>query len=260
MIRLYVDEQGTDTLNNLHKDKHRYLSLTGVAMKVEHARDQLVPAINSLKADLFNDDPDAQIILHRNDIMGGKGPFERIRSDEDFRNRFDERLCAIFREAEYTVITALIDKDWMMRQKHWERRHPYHYLLEILVEKFVQYLEKRGRDIGDIMPESRQEKDSLLQTEYDRIRTDGTSFVNPERIASVLRGPNLKFRKKKENIAGLQLCDLLAHPSHIYVRERMGHDVQLGKFAKIVCQELIERKYDRSGFGTIRGYGFKHLP
>ena len=45
MIRFYVDEQGTDTLSNLHIDKHRYLSLTGVAIDVAHARDVLVPAV-----------------------------------------------------------------------------------------------------------------------------------------------------------------------------------------------------------------------
>lgn len=260
MIRLYVDEQGTDTLSNLHIDKHRYLSLTGVAIDVAHARDYLVPAVHSLKAELFDSDPDAPIIFHRKDIMGGKGPFQRIRNDPEFRSEFDERICAIFAETNYKVITALIDKHWMVKQVHWERKHPYHYLLEILVEKFVQYLENRGCDIGDIMPESRQDKDRLLQGEYNRIRETGTDYVPPDRIASVLRGSNLKFRRKPDNIAGLQLCDLLAHPSHIYVRQKMGHDVSLGPFAQRVCDYLIADKYDRSGWGTIKGYGYKHLP
>lgn len=189
MIRLYVDEQGTDTLKNLDNDKHRYLSLTGVAINLNHVRGHLVPAIHNLKSEIFGGDPDAPIILHRKDILGGKGPFERIRTDWLFRDKFDARVTAIFRDTDYRVIAAFIDKDWMVRQGHWERCHPYHYLLEILVEKFVQYLEKRGRDIGDIMPESRQEGDKLLQAEYDRIRREGTTYVSAARIASVLRGP-----------------------------------------------------------------------
>jgi hypothetical protein len=39
MYRLYVDEVGTDDMTNLEDDNHRYLSLTGVAMEVSHARD-----------------------------------------------------------------------------------------------------------------------------------------------------------------------------------------------------------------------------
>ncbi|WP_203310525.1 hypothetical protein [Sphingomonas beigongshangi] len=124
----------------------------------------------------------------------------------------------------------------------------------------MQFLERAGT-IGDIMPESRQGKDGVLQAEYNKIRVEGTRYRNPAAIESSLRGKTLKFRTKKDNIAGLQLCDLLAHPSHIFVRERMGHDVTLGPFATQVCNILRDTKYDRSPWnGRIMGYGFKHLP
>lgn len=261
MYRLYVDEVGTDTLKNLDTDRDRFLSLTGIAMKVDHAREHLAPAIEKLKYDLFPQDPDdPPLVLHRKEIMGGKGCFGRVRSDDAFRDTFNTRILDIYRNTQYNVITALIDKRWMADQRHWDRRHPYHYLLEILVEKFVQFLERK-RAIGDIMPESRQGKDALLQKEYDRIRKDGTQYVKADRIASALRGSKLKFRTKAHNIAGLQLCDMLAHPSHIYVRDRMGHKVALGPFARIVCEILVQSKYDRAGWtGQIKGYGYKHLP
>lgn len=261
MYRLYVDEVGTDSHKNTHIDRDRYLSLTGVAVKVDHAREALGPAIEKLKFDLFPGDPDdPPLILHRKEIMGGKGCYERLRVDDQFRAAFNERILAIYRETDYTVITALIDKQWMAAQRHWGRRHPYHYLMEILVEKYTQFLERK-RTIGDIMPESRQGKDALLQQEYDRIRRTGTQYVAAERIAAVLRGHKLKFRTKAHNIAGLQLCDLLAHPSHIYVRDRMGHNVKLGPFARQICEILVKNKYDRAGWtGQIKGYGYKHLP
>lgn len=59
MYRLYVDEVGTDALTNLQEDNHRFLSLTGVAMAVTDARDNLEPKLNMIKAELFNHDPDA---------------------------------------------------------------------------------------------------------------------------------------------------------------------------------------------------------
>ena len=212
-----------------------------------------------LKADIFDDDPDSPTFLHRKDIMGGKGVFGMLRADKTLETKFNERINEIFRDAQYTVITVLIDKLWMVDQAHWKRDHPYHYLLEILVEKYVQFLE-RMNSIGDIMPEGRQKKDALLQKEFDRVRAVGTDYIERERIKSALRGKKLKFRTKKDNIAGLQLCDLLAHPSHIYVRKTMGNNVNLGPFATSISNLLVESKYDRSYSGRIPGYGFKHLP
>jgi Protein of unknown function (DUF3800) len=260
MYRLYVDEVGTDVLTNLQEDNHRYLSLTGIAMQVSDARDNLEPSLNAIKADLFNHDPDAPLIFHRKDIMGGKGAFGPIRTDENFRASFDERILDVYQNAPYKVITALIDKLWMARQDHWVQTHPYHYLMGILTEKYVQFLERR-RAIGDIMPESRQNKDTLLQAAYDDVRANGLRYVERERISASLPGSKLKFRKKSDNIAGLQLSDMLAHPSHMFVREKMGHDVNRGPFCRQVCEILWNLKYDRSPYnGKIKGYGYKHLP
>lgn len=72
---------------------------------------------------------------------------------------------------------------------------------------------------------------------------------------------NLKFRYKRDNVAGLQLADLLAHPSHMVIRERMGHEVTLGGFCKQVAEMLNGSKYDRSATSNaIVGYGMKWLP
>ena len=85
VYRLYVDEVGTDGLTNLKNDNNRYLSLTGTAIKLDHARDYLSPMLGRLKADIFDADPDSPIFLHRKDIMGGKGVFEMIRTDKTFQ-------------------------------------------------------------------------------------------------------------------------------------------------------------------------------
>ncbi len=259
MYRLYVDEVGTDQLTNLGQDKHRFLSLTGVAMRVDHARDCLESNMNWIKSKVFDHDPDTPIILHRKEIMGFKGPFIALKA-ADKRALFDRAILRLFNSTEYTVITALLDKEWMLKQQHWSKTHPYHYLMEILVEKYVQFLD-RVDDVGDIMPESRQSQDQKLQLAYSDVRSRGCDFVKSDRIYSRLRGDNLKFRKKKENIAGLQLCDLLAHPSHMYIRSYMKHEVSLGPFASQVADCLVRSKYDRSPWsGKIIGYGIKYLP
>jgi hypothetical protein len=55
--------------------------------------------------------------------------------------------------------------------------------------------------------------------------------------------------------------DAMAHPSHMYVRTILKHDVALGNFAKDVIKILVDSKYDRSaGDGKITGYGIKWFP
>lgn len=228
-------------------------------MLLGHAPATLETNMNWIKSEVLEHDPDTPTILHRKDIMGFKGVYQILREPEK-RALFDRAILRLFASTPYTVITALIDKSWMLKQAHWSKTHPYHYLMEILVEKYVQFLE-RQKDIGDIMPESREGKDSLLQQAFNEVRHRGTDFLTATRIASALRGENLKFRKKIHNVSGLQLCDLLAHPSHIYTRSIMKHDVNLGPFATQVVNILTNGKYDCASWsGKIIGYGIKHLP
>lgn len=260
MYRLYVDEVGHNQVKNLNSDRQKFLSLTGVAIKVNHSRDVLEPAINRIKAEIFDHDPDSPICFHRKEIMGFKGPYEKLR-DETLSENFDISILRLFSDTEYTVITALIDKPWMLRQRHWQNKDSYNILMEILAEKYAQFLE-RNNSYGDIMPEGRNKiANRQLQTAFDDVMNNGTHYVSAHRMKYRIRATKLKFRTKQDNIAGLQLCDLLAHPSHIYVRQQMNHAVTLGPFATKVIRILTDRKYDRNPHsGTIRGYGYKHLP
>ena len=256
---MYLDEVGVEAMKRLDDDNFRYLSLTGVVMKVNHARDYLVPAFDKIKADLLDQDPDTPICFHRVDIRNRRGPFEPL-NDEKTRDEFDRRILQIMSDADYRVFTALIDKQWMTTQSHWQQSHPYHFLMEIIVEKYAQYL-RRMNSVGDIMPEARGNKqDKELQRQFFHYRLMGTRFVDHVVTRERLPSKNLKFRTKKDNIAGLQLCDLLAHPSHFTIRQNLEHDVHLGEFCEKVSELLVRRKYDRAWNGDPRGYGFKHLP
>ncbi|WP_170458387.1 hypothetical protein [Ruegeria arenilitoris] len=148
-----------DDLVHLERDNHRYLSLTGTILDLEYVGDVLIPEIESLKREIFDFDPDDQLHLHRTDIAKKKGVFGQL-SDPDLNVEFDRRMFRLLGETEYTVITAVVDKLEMTRQAHWEQQHPYHYLMEIIVEKYAQFLERRN-DIGDIMPEARQGKKKI---------------------------------------------------------------------------------------------------
>lgn len=258
--RLYVDEVGNDDLGNVADVRHRYLSLTGVAIHHDHVRDHATPNLNRIKADIFRQhDPDQPVILHRKEIMNKRGVFG-VLNDGTVCAEFDRRLLDYLRQTEYTVFTCLLDKKGMLAQQHWRQNHPYHYMMEILVEKYTQWLERQG-DTGDIMPEMRRgEKDKALQRAYERVRNRGTYYVSAARMQSALLAKQLKFRDKDANVTGLQICDLIAHPSHMDVRRLRERGLPIGAFAKQIIPILDGSKYDRSAGGVITGYGVKFLP
>lgn len=256
---MYLDEHGTDSMTRTDRDQYRFLSLTGVIMPVAHARDFLIPTFNKLKAEILNEDPDDPICLHRSDIRHKRGPFEPLKH-EDVRTEFNARLLSIIAEADYSVITAVVDKHALLGKVNWARNHPYNVLMEILVEKYALFLDRRGQ-IGDIMPEARGNKqDNALQAEFEHFKRHGTRFARSELVRRLIPSNNLKFRTKKDNIAGLQLCDLLAHPSHYAIREDRRHEVRMGAYAQQVVTILRNNKYHRSGYGVITGWGTKYLP
>ena len=259
MYRLYVDEVGTDDMTNLDDDNHRYLSLTGVAMEVAYARDLLQPKLDWIKSSVFDHDPDDPLILHRADIARKRRKFGVLR-DPEKEVLFTKAIMRVFENSEYTVITAFVDKKALAAKEQWRKKHPYHWLMEILVEKYVQFLERK-KARGDIMPEGRKgKKDAELEKAFREV-CDGTYYVGVSRIRERLTTTQaLKFRYKRDNIAGQQLCDLIAHPSHMYIRARYGHDVGLGPFTRRVVDILKDQKYDRSGTGEISGYGIKYFP
>jgi hypothetical protein len=154
----------------------------------------------------------------------------------------------------------MIDKLDAQSKEKWREKHPYHYLMQILVEKYARFL-VRMNSKGDIMPEGRKGvKDDRLQEAYSTVRREGLYYFPAEKIRDRIPHDKLKFRYKAENIAGLQLADLLAHPSHMYVRSIRRHPVALGQYAGSVKEILVGSKYDRSDQGKIDGFGIKYLP
>lgn len=260
MYRLYVDEVGTDDMTNVDEDNQRYLSLTGVIMDIGHARDHLEPAFNWIKTKVFDHDPDSPLIFHRSDICKRSKCFGVLRNPEK-AELFDRAMLRAMQSTEYKVISAIVDKKALRDKQKWRDNHPYHFLMQIIVEKYVQFLKRRNAR-GDIMPEGRMgKKDVALSSAFTEVCERGTYYVPRQTIAERLTTTQtLKFRYKQDNIAGLQLCDLLAHPSHIYIRKHQNHAVTPGAYALKVIQILLEDKYDRSSTGVLNGYGIKYFP
>jgi hypothetical protein len=155
--RIYIDEVGNSDLEISHDPNHRFFSLTGVIIGVDHVQKALQPQLEALKQKYFGSHPDEPIVLHRKEMLNARPPFQALR-DPEVRLRFDNELLHFLANWEYQVISVCLDK-----KKHQEtytewRYDPYHYCLAVLVERFVYFLNRHAQP-GDAMAESRGGKE-----------------------------------------------------------------------------------------------------
>jgi hypothetical protein len=256
---MYIDEVGNHDLEVATRDpNHRYLSLTGVIFDLEYVRSTVVPRLDALKWTHFASHPDAPVVLHRHELVNGKSPFESLR--EPGRSAaFNTDLLVLIEELDYTVVTVVIDKlEHLTRYRQWSA-HPYHYCLLVLVERFVLELGRLG-EVGDVMAESRGRREDLaLKDAYRGIYETGSENVSRAVVQRRLTSKELKLSQKRDNVAGLQIADLLAHPSWRACLARHEGQPLATNFGGLVAEILERSKYRRRG-ARIDGYGRKWLP
>lgn len=259
MHRLYIDETGNADLWASKDPNHRYLSLTGIMMHLNVARDAAKPLIEDLKQNILEPDPDETIILHRKEIIKSKPPFQALR-DPAKRAAFDKELLRIIYELDYLVITAVIDKFQHLKKYSVWHHDPYHYCLEVLLERYVLWLRDMGSR-GDVIAERRGKKEDMrLRNCFAYFYNNGTRHVNSTAIQGRLTSKHIKMEEKQRNIAGLQLADMIAYPSYTYVRDYYSGKSAAKTFARQIQRALLENKYRRGPSGKIPGYGIKMLP
>lgn len=242
--RIYIDEVGNPDLESSDNPNHRFLSLTGIILELGYVKSVLHPQMEAIKTKYFDYHPDEPIVFHRKEIVNARSPFQNLR-DPNIRSQFDVELLRLLRSWQYVVISVCLDK-----KKHKEtyttwRYDPYHYCLEMLLERYVLFL-NRINARGDTMAESRGGKeDRRLKDSFHRLVEQGTHFLNAERIQATLTSQQLKIKPKANNIAGLQLADLIAHPSRNEILHESGLlHTKLAPFAKEVIN-ILHAKYDQ---------------
>lgn len=279
VFRLYIDESGDhtygkkekrpfvvtqkeniiidttlDSYPQLEKNDKRYLGLTGCIFKLDYYRASFGPAIESFKRDFF--DPDEQVILHAKDIIQRRGHFH-ILQNKEIASRFDAGLIDLIANAEYTVINVVIDKKNHIENFGTAAWHPYHYCLANMIARYCSFLKKQ-RARGDVMAESRgKEEDFALKGVYSTLFEKGTRFKSNTFFQQYLTSKEIKIKPKEKNVAGLQLCDILANPLKKYtlLQKNLMQEPDASLFwLKII--ESVKPKLDcRESDGHVDGYG-----
>lgn len=259
--RLYIDETGTQTLKAAHAD--RFLCLAGIIMRQDVHDGPFTLRLNELKASFFGvTPPGVPLILHRRDMVRGEPPFELLTSDAKFQASFEEAWLDLVGNSSYLALAGAIDKvAHRDKYKVWQF-DPYHYCLEVLVERFVKWLD-RHKFVGDVLVESRGKwADKRLKKAYSHFYQSGNGAVSAAKAQRVLLSREIKFANKSDDVAGHQLADSLAHPLLRYLKsEKLGVAPASGFGARIV-QELMRqpRLARHPQTGKFDGWGLKWLP
>jgi len=261
LFRLYIDEVGNHDMNHVDDENHRFLSLTGVIIETNYCREVLNPELATIKRKFFETDPDSPIIFHRKEMVNKREPFHRLQ-DPIIEAEFNHDILEGLERWEYRVITVVIDKKAHRDQYMVWHYHPYHYCLAVMLERFILFLHY-GKNKGDVMIEARGTKeDDKLKESFSKLYKYGNDHIPAQRWQFRLTSKEIKIKLKSANIAGLQIADLIAHPSRREILIEKGlKSPEKNVFGDQICQILQRSKYLRNNTtGDIEGYGKKVLP
>jgi hypothetical protein len=256
-LRLYLDETGDHSCCTDAKALigTRYLGLMGVIFQRNESYSSFVKELEALKARYFKYDPDEPMALHRTAIINRNYPFDALR-DNIKRAAFDKDLLELIGGARCRMIAVVVDKYSHGAATYRELKHPYHYGVHALMERYAGLMDRRNHR-GDVMAEGRGgAEDTHLKAVFKGVFTGGTKYLKPDIATRVLTSGEIKIKTKKTNQAGLQLADVLAHTATRMVLREEGIDCDLGGLFAEKIAGLIEPKFNRNfTTGRVRGYG-----
>ncbi|MGN0960943.1 MAG: DUF3800 domain-containing protein [Christensenellales bacterium] len=256
--RMYIDESGNSDIGINAGENNRFLCLTGVIFDLDYVNTEFSKEFEDFKRKYFGFNADNPVILHRKDIMNYRGKF-KVLKDEEVRKNYNKELFENLSKWKFSIISVLLDKKEIVDVYGQWAKHPYHFCLEVLLEKYSIFL-KYNRAIGDVMIESRdKEDDRRLSEVYRDMYKNGTAYVSGEDLRDYLSSVEIKIKPKTANIAGLQIADLLV----TNIRNRILEKYKLKQgvpdsFGNQLINLIIPKIFKHNQ--KYWGYGLKKLP
>jgi hypothetical protein len=240
---MFLDESGDHNLETIDP-QYPVFVLAGVVLDKDCAENVLPAKLTQFKKKLFGH---SGIVLHTADITRNRNGFEQLKEPE-FRHLFYTEINALIDSIKFKVIACAIKKDEHLKRYSISAIDPYMLSLHILVERFCFEL-GNTTDSGLIVAERRGPTfDHELELAFLNLKIQGTRFLQGSQIEKRIVGLNM--RKKSENIAGLQLADLVATPIGRHIIGKKDHK----------DYRIIESKFRQDKKGCHEGYGLVVLP
>lgn len=218
--RVYIDESGDHAYRNVDILDKRYLGLTAVLVRQDRYDSEVRAPLEQLKKNHFTYDPDFPPVLVRSHIIRHRGPFWRLR-DPVRGDEWGDALVGFMESLPISIYTVVIDKLAQFSTYGTAAGNPYEYCLRVLLNRIRGSLFLRNAT-ADVLTESRgNREDTQLQRAYVDFQVHGDRWRTASEVRATYPAA-LQFRRKDQNIAGLQIADLLAYPQKMEIVEREG--------------------------------------
>lgn len=238
---VFVDESGDHGMVGIDQTYPIFVLAFCVFRKQEYM-EIVCPAVQRFKFKHWGHDA---VVLHEHDIRKPRGAYSFLQN-ADRRAEFVADLSTLMEAAPFTLIAAVIRKADLGQQYH-APENPYSIAMEFGLERLFKHLEGLGQadKVTHVIVERRgKREDAELELEFRRV-CDGANFHNRHLPFEIVMAP------KESNATGMQLADLVARPIGIKcLRPQQANR----------AYDILEKKFRRSPYGQVQGWGLKSFP
>lgn len=249
--RMFIDDTGNVHSNASNHPQNRFAGIVGVILSLDYLRHRFEPSFTRLKTKHFGE---PSPILHLRRMKKAEGRFESLKNAEA-RLAWEAECFSMYERAQYTVISVCVDKiAFYATHPNWTGGI-YKLLVGNAIERFFYFL-RSNNAAGDVMAEATNSTlDSDLKALYQGFYEHGTDHIPPGLLRPRLSSKEIKIQPKADNIAGLQLADLLAATCFSHCKRVYTNGPDYDAFAMKVAALLEQDKFYRSQNGNPHGYG-----
>lgn len=202
----FFDECGDHSLEKIDRDFPLFI-LALIVVERSVYQNQVLLEFNRFKLRYFNHEG---VNLHSRDIRLAAGPFSLLQNST-IRPQFMAELSDIMERMPFTLFISAIQKQKHREQRGGNAANPYDLALEFTMEGLFHFLREQGERHLPIVADARgKREDNALEQVFERLMTQGTANIPAEQFKQLDCG--LSFQAKRNNILGVQLADLCAHP------------------------------------------------
>jgi hypothetical protein len=198
-----------------------------------------------------------RVIVHEPEVRRRSNHFY-VPGDAAKEQAIQDSLAEQLAELEFRCVVAVIDKRRFLelytdgKVDDFLPESGYLMCVDFIFERFVHFLCHEGQNAyGTVVAESRGlREDAEVHAEFLRLQLEGTQWQAEHQFRSQLR-PYIEFKRKDQNVSGLQIADLAARP----VAEKV-----LGPKSTPARWSAVSSKFYDGGKERRSSYGLKVFP
>ncbi len=242
---LFLDESGDHNLTKIDQF-HPIFVLGGIIVNKDYAEGEMLQKVSAFKKEIFGTD---KLHLHTADFTRQRVGFENMKNRQ-FCDNFYQKINQLIANLDIKIVACAVKKEAHFSKYGIDAIDPYHLSLNLLVERFCFEIEEQENfSKGLIIAEHRDHTlNRQLELAWLNLKISGTEHKKATAIDRNIS--NLNLRSKEDNLAGLEIADIIVTPLARMILSRNSR----------ISLEIIKSKMRKDQNGNISEHGLIVLP